>query len=137
MKKNICYIILPLLCLLASSFFTGCQKSPINGHLDGMWQVMEVDPKPQQEIIRDRLYYNFSLHVCTLSYYGGGLTVGNLTYDGDRITMDFPAAQGPETRLKMRQYGIYTNPVTFDVVYLDKNKLIIENPYATVELRKF
>ena len=124
-----------LLALLLFTLFA-CQKSPINGDLDGQWQVMEVTPEAPV-IIHERLYYNFSLHVCNLSYYGGSLADGNLTNYGDRIILDFATATGPTTRKKLEQYGIYTNPVTFNIEYLDKNKLILSNREATVTLRKF
>lgn len=129
------FVFIPIFILLWN--FTSCQKTPINGYLDGKWQVMDVTPTPDVELINERLYYNFSLHVCNLSYYGGSLTDGNLTNYGDRIILDFATATGPTTRKKLEQYGIYTNPVTFNIEYLDKNKLILSNREATVTLRKF
>lgn len=48
-----------------------CQKAPINGNLDGQWEVVEVNPHPEVEILDQRLFYNFYRHVCQLTYYGG------------------------------------------------------------------
>ena len=120
-------------------FISSCQKAPINGDLDGMWQIMEVDPEPDEILIPERLYYNFYLHVVQLTYYGGAFTTGNLIYDKEKgiIQIEFPNAPALDSILKLRQYGVYTNPVIFQVEYLDKNKLILKNDEATVTLRKF
>ena len=117
----------------------GCQKSPINGDLDGQWQICEVTPTPQEEIIKRKLYYCFYMHTCQLTSPGYTFIRGNFTYDGNTIMIDFPSYDDePESTIAtMRQYGIYSNPVTFNIKFLDSEKLIIENPDATITLRKF
>ena len=80
-------LIIAILFLFLTS---GCQKSPINGDLDGQWQVMEVSPAHAETPIDARLYYCFYLHVCQLNYYGGTLTTGSMDYSGDHITLSFP-----------------------------------------------
>lgn len=119
---------------------TACQKAPINGDLDGQWQVMEVYPTPDATIIPTRIYYCFSLHTCQLSYYGNGVwTSGNMTYDTSTLTLEFPYLDpsSEEVNSKLRQYGIYSNPVTFTIEHLDKNKLILRDGEVTISLRKF
>lgn len=71
--------------LLLISF--SCQKSPINGDLDGQWQVMDVSPEPMEKPIEQRIYYCFSLHVCQLTYYDGVFTAGNMAFDGKLSTL--------------------------------------------------
>ncbi|MDE6096993.1 MAG: lipocalin-like domain-containing protein [Muribaculaceae bacterium] len=125
-----------LLCL--SACVAGCQKSPINGDLDGQWQVMSVDPEPSDKVISDRIYYCFYLHTCQLSIYDIGIwTAGNMTYDGENLTLDFPNANSSESVSKLKHYGIYTNPVTFNIEYLDNKKLVLRNGETVVTLRKF
>lgn len=114
-----------------------CRKAPINGDLDGMWQVMEVYPEPAQIIIDKRLYYKFYLHVCSLSYYGGTLTVGNMRYNDKTIWLDFPNGHGFQTIEILKQYGIYSNPVEFKIEHLDKRSLVMSSGDVTVILRKF
>ena len=124
--------------LLFCVLLGGCQKSPINGNLDGQWQVMEVTPEPPEEILYDtRLYITFYLHSCMLTYYGGILTNGNFKYDGETIYMDFPYMKTERDALILKQYGIDSNPVVFDVEKLDKNKMVLRNGNTTVSLRKF
>lgn len=136
-KLKLRYQLIVMVSLLTFIILPSCQKSPINGDLDGMWQVMAVTPTPEEDIIHERLYYNFSLHVCMLSYYGGGVTQGNMEFNGSELYLDFPNGTGPLTVLKMHQYGIYSNPVVFKIEYLDKNKLIMRDGDVTVTLRKF
>lgn len=114
-----------------------CQKAPINGDLDGQWQVMEVNPQPTEIIINERLYYCFSLHVCQLSYYGSAFTSGNMKFDGKTLYLDFPHATSTLNRQKLAQYGITENPITFTVEHLDKKSLILRHGDTVVAMRKF
>lgn len=118
---------------------TGCQKSPINGDLDGQWQICDVTPSPQEDIIKGKLYYCFYMHTCQLTSPGYTIARGNFTYDGETIMIDFPSNDDDiETAFpSIHQYGIYTNPVTFNIRFLDSKKLILENSDATVTMRKY
>lgn len=116
---------------------TSCEKTPINGDLDGQWQVMSVTPEPTDNPIEERLYYCFSLHVCQLTYYGGVFTSGNLRFDGKTIYLDFPYADSELSIRKLRQYGITENPITFNVEHLDKKSLILRHGDTVVTMRKF
>lgn len=132
----ILYLALGIVIALGAS---SCQKSPINGDLDGQWQIMSVEPEPSDMIIDENLYYCFSLHVCQLTYYGNGYTSGILAFDGNSISLSFPNLDMNNDRnIKLlRQYGIYSNPVVFQVDYLDKDKLIMKSEESRVILRKF
>lgn len=125
-----------LLVLTANS---GCQKSPINGDLDGQWQVMSVTPEPSEQIITERLYMGFYLHVCQLYYYnGGGWMAGNMKYEGNKLSLDFPySVDNPDAEAMLRQYGINRNPVIFDIETLSKDRLVIRDGETVVVLRKF
>ena len=115
----------------------GCTKDSINGYLDGRWQIMEIVPLYDGSLKDKQLYYNFYLHVCNLSYYGGAFTEGNLVYENNKITLDFPYIQTNAGHEKLKEYGIMSNPVTFDVLQLSKNKLILQDGEITITLRKF
>ncbi|MDE5886378.1 MAG: lipocalin-like domain-containing protein [Muribaculaceae bacterium] len=136
MKKTISISLL-LISLLVN--LNGCQKSPINGDLDGHWQVMKVTPTPAEEIITTRMYMGFYLHVCQLYYVdGGGWNTGNMRYEGNKLTLDFPYAIDNETAAAMmRQYGINSNPVTFTIETLTKDKMVLRDGETVVELRKY
>ncbi len=110
--------------ILISAMLASCQKSPINGDLDGQWQVMDVQPA-------------FYLHTCQLTYYGDYFTTGNFRHADGKLTLDFPHANSQDKKMILRQYGINTNPVSFTVVRLDKKNLILRDGETTVTLRKF
>lgn len=134
-KYNLTKILLITATILTSDFFTGCQKAPINGELDGQWQVTDTTPLPSVEP-DVRLYYNFSLHVCSLSYYGGYFLSGNMTYDEKTLTLHFPFAYVEHEMLDLTQFGIHSNPVTFNVEFKGHNTLILTNEESTVMLRR-
>ena len=136
-SKNIfCRVFTGLILILS---VVSCQKAPINGDLDGQWQVMEVTPEAPEIIIPERLYYAFSLQNCQLTYYGGVFTSGILTYNKgeDSFIIDFPHANSQESIATLEQYGIYSNPVVFKIEFLDKQKLILKDGEVRVVLRKF
>lgn len=128
-----CFFLTALLPLL----FAGCQKTPINGNLDGQWEVIEVTPNPPQWNGEDRLFYSFGHHVCQLSIYGGPFTNGNLLYEDDTMTLYFPFVSSPSQQLQLKQYGIYSNPITFKVTFDSKNRMTLSNDESTVILKKF
>ena len=116
---------------------TGCTKTPINGNLDGEWEVMEVTPEPAEWDADARIFYNFQRYVCQLTFYGGPFTVGNLSYTGDEMSLNFPYIHTPKEISTLRQFGINTNPVTFNVTFENKRRLILYNSEVTIVLRKF
>lgn len=129
-------------CLVIASVFIlmltpSCQKAPINGDLDGQWQVMSVDPEPVDKPISQRIYYCFYLHTCQLTFYGGVFATANMIYDGKTLSLDFPYADSELSIRRLCQYGINENPITFTVDHLDKKSLILRHGDTTVTMRKF
>lgn len=139
MSKSLTYLSILTISILTLLITSGCPKHPINGDLDGQWQVMEVTPEPQEVVIAERLYYCFSLHTTQLTFYGAGPWVsGNiLKFDDKQLVLDFPYATSALSKARLKQYGIYNNPVTFTIEQLDKNKLILRDGDVVVTLRKF
>ena len=140
MRKIIYKYTVSLIGLLTLLITTGCPKHPINGDLDGQWQVMDVVPPAPEIILQERLYMCFSLHVCQLTEYAHGVnTVGNMQFDqkNQLLHLDFPTATSALSKARLKQYGIYNNPVTFTIEHLDKKKLILRDGDVVVTLRKF
>ena len=136
MKKPVTNLLTALLIAFVPAI-AGCQKAPINGNLDGQWQITETNPYPSDIIISGKLYYNFSLHICMLTYYDGWFMSGNMVYDGKRLSLEFPYADTEEEMAILKQYGIFSNPVTFEVNFPNKRTLILSNEESTVWLTKF
>ena len=97
---------------------------------------MSVTPAPPEIIIDERLFYNFSLNVCDLTYYGALFTHANLRYNGETLTLDFPFVKTENDKLALKQYGIYSDPVTFEVKFSDSHHLTLSNEQSTVVLVK-
>lgn len=136
--KKIFKSLFPYLFLIGIFFsLGGCTKDSINGHLDGRWQIMEISNQPDINMKDRQLYYNFYLHVCNLSGYGGVFAEANLLYRDERITLSFPYLKTPEAINKLQNYGIYSNPVSFEVVTLTRNRLVMKDGDITITLRKF
>lgn len=131
--------ILPLVTIIIMLICTGCPKQPINGDLDGQWQIMEVTPEAPEIVTTERLYMCFYLHTVQLSYYGKNpWAAGNiLLYKDKTLSLDFPYETSEESIALLKQYGIYNNPVTFTIEHLDSKKLILRDGDVVVTLRKF
>lgn len=139
MRKVLTTLLILSISILTLVITTGCPKHPINGDLDGQWQVMEVTPEAPEIVIHERIYYCFSLHTTQLTFYGAGpWASGNiLKYDENQLVLDFPYATSALSKARLKQYGIYSNPVTFTIKYLDKKHLILRDGDVVVTLRKF
>lgn len=128
-----------LLISLASVGVASCQKSPINGFLDGQWQVMNVEPE-QEPLFPEfdtNLYYCFSLHVCQLSIPGKVWITGNMTYSENNLTISFPKELSYAEYMVLRQYGITNNPMIFSVEEKNNNIMLLKSENSTVTLRRF
>lgn len=135
-KKN--SLIYSLGIFFVTIFLFGCTKAPINGNLDGQWEVIEVFPEPSEKVIQERLFYNFSLHVCLLSYYGGYFMTGNMLYNENQdLYISIPFGLTDKQTLGLAQYGILSNPVYFKVEFPNKHTLILSNEESYVKLKKF
>lgn len=131
MKKILAF----LLVFVSMCSFFSCQKAPINGDLDGQWEVTDVIVDGDNLKDETRRFYNFYLHVCMLSYYGGTFTFANMVYDGETLSLDFPSPSEDETQA-LRNFGITTNPITFAVDFSDRHHLTLYNDKSTVVLIK-
>lgn len=123
--------------LLVVPILQCCQKAPINGDLDGQWEVIEVNPEADHIEVDARLFYNFYLHVCQLTYYGGYFLDGDMTFNGETLWIDFPYELNDWQLITLKQYGINENPVVFDVEFPSKNRMILKNEDVVITLKKF
>lgn len=83
-----------------------------------------------------RFFYNFSLQVCALTFYGEPFMNGNMVYDGESLWLDFPFADTEKENQTLKEFGILSNPVTFNVDFKDSHNLILSNDDSTVVLVK-
>lgn len=101
--KNILIRIAAAIAAAALMFgVASCNKRPINGPLDGQWQLMTADYPDGEQVVPDRgLYYCFFLH--TASLRGAGGFTANMVYVKDSsITLEFPYTESS----KLKPYKI-------------------------------
>lgn len=120
---------------------TSCRKASDNGKLDGQWQIMSIEELPSGEIktLDQQLYICLNLHVMHLTNNEGVCCSGNMTYDksGGKLSCDFPYDTTSESIKGLRQWGIYSNPVNFEVVELNGKKLVLKSDASIITCRRF
>lgn len=125
--------ILPILLSIILLFAGGCRKAPINGDLDGQWQVMTIENADGSTVTPDNVFYCFNLHVAELTS-GKGTVFANMTYSHPDITLDFPYVKSPAG---LATWGLGSNPAVIKVISLSSKKLVMQSGETTVTCRKF
>lgn len=111
---------------------TSCRKGGINGDLDGQWQIMEVENLATGETTgQQRLYYCLYLHTVNLT--GSGMTTGNMTYEGDRLTLEFPIS----TVDQLSRWYIYEKTTIFRVEALSGSHMVLVSDRVRISFRKY
>lgn len=123
-----CLLILRCLILL-----TGCGKLPINGDLDGQWQILEIRYADGRIETSERAYYCVQLHTITLRQVNGPNQTGNMVYEGDQLSLDMPLSDVSDLRV----FGLDDTKETFTVTELSSSRLVLTSDYARISFRKF
>lgn len=123
-----CLLILWCLILL-----TGCGKLPINGDLDGQWQILEIRYADGRIETPERAYYCVQLHTITLRQVNGPNQTGNMVYEGDQLSLDMPLSDASDLRV----FGLDDTKETFTVTELSSSRLVLTSDYARISFRKF
>lgn len=125
--------------LLVSFFLIGCGKKPINGKLDGRWQLMQIDYHLNGEQIKpEYTYYDFSLHLMQFRKTTGtdgtfGYINGRFHYTRDSLHIRMIR----QTKSAARRFGLSDTIQHFSVETLTKKKMILDSDSARLEFRKF
>lgn len=142
----------PLLMLLLVWLFGCDRKWPMNGALDGQWQLLTVETRADG-VVTDRkdeqLFFRFQLQLLMLTDLGGngyGTYVGRMTYDQEAQIvqtqeMNVRTNTGDSgiaaTAKQLAPFGLDNGTTRFEVVKADGDHLILESDYARLTLRKF
>lgn len=113
--------------------FVGCGKLPINGDLDGQWQILEIRYADGRIETPERAYYCVQLHTITLRQVSGPNQTGNMVYEGDQLRIDMPLSDVSDLRV----FGLDDTEETFTVTELSSSRLVLTSDYARLTLRKF
>lgn len=131
--------ILSILCgLILALTITACNEGPINGHLDGQWQIMTVDYPDGSSLAPDRYYFCFYRHTANLTHYGETSLPANLVYNEASRSLSLSL---PSDHDWLGGWGIPRHTPTtlhFQIVSLSRKSLIMTlDTTATFTLRKF
>ena len=126
------------------------KKWPINGNLDGYWQLMTVETKADGiKTDCDRLYMGIQLHMIELKDLGGNgykSFFGEFSYDEDQNIVVIKNLKGKSSTSDNGQlanikdlnpYGINAQETIFKVVKADGKTLILESDYARLTMISF
>ena len=123
------YITAVLLSLIVSS----CGKMPINGDLDGRWQIMKIAYASGEEEMPERAYYSVALHTINLMKVDVTSQTGNMEYTGDSLFVVMPVSKVED----LLPFGINGTEQRFGVKELTSKHLVLQSDYARLEFRKF
>ena len=123
------YIIGALLLLMAGA----CGKMPINGDLDGRWQIMKIEYASGEEEVPERAYYSVALHTINLMKVDVGNQTGNMEYTGDSLFVVMPISKVKD----LLPFGMNGTEQRFGVKELTSKYLVLQSDYARLEFRKF
>lgn len=131
MKK---YILLLILTTLIS-----CGKTPINGDLDGRWQLMKVDYHTTKEVVTPEFtYFDVNLHLMQLKKIVGGTDRpgginARFTHTEDSLFIRTIHS----TKNEVRKFGLCDTIQHFYVEKLTSKKMILDSDSSRLEFRKF
>ena len=123
------YIIGALLLLMAGA----CGKMPINGDLDGRWQIMKIEYASGEEEMPERAYYSVALHTINLMKVDVTSQTGNMEYTGDSLFVVMPISKVED----LLPFGMNGTEQRFGVKELTSKYLVLQSDYARLEFRKF
>lgn len=140
--KKIIYILLPF-------FLFSCGKLPINGKLDGMWQLMEITHQDgkiemplkvyysiQLKLIRFNRVHEGSLHGSKTDYYIGRFehTGDSLSFYNIRHLKNENMIATPE---ELAPFGLDGSTDRFKIEELTNSKMILISAGERLTFRKF
>lgn len=148
MKKKL-LLILPVMLLVLA----GCERKwPMNGALDGQWQLLTVENREDGTVTdrkEEQLFYRFQLQLLMVTDLGGngyGTYIGRMTYDQKAQTvetweMNVRTNSGdtgkPATAEQLEPFGMTSGQTRFRVVEADRKRLVLESEERWLTFRKF
>ena len=131
--KDVLFFILIVIILGA------CAKRPINGKLDGRWQLMTIDyHEDGMQIKPEYTYYNIQLHVIQLKQTHGeeieiGGIFGRFNYTNDSLHIKMINS----TREAVECFGMNDTIQHFSVEVLTKKRMELNSLFARLCFEKF
>lgn len=150
--KKIQKLLILIAVALSGLLNTACDKVPMNGDLDGMWQLMDIEYTDGTHQTPDKQRYMcIQLHLIQLTVYSNvhqGI-YSHFTHNGDELRLydfyDLRHWKNTETTnevledaSQLEPWGISGLDVTYHIVKLNGSALILKDPSGTLlTFRKF
>ncbi len=124
---------------------SSCGKLPMNGQLDGMWQLMSIASATGEEIDtkKQQLYYNVQLELLALQRGGSVEYLGRFVHTSDSlIVSDFRVHISGDNSTQavpgdLAPWGIEGISARFGIEKLDGDKMVLRSGKALLSFRKF
>lgn len=121
-----------LFLLLGITFFASCQKLDENGDLGGNWKLLQIEEFERDTIINTKEYDRFwAIQLKLIQVSNNGM--GRFQHVGDSLYVQMIYMPS-----KAKEIGLY-NPTDerFEVVHLDRKKMILKSKFVELNFRKF
>ena len=148
---SLSFIFSLLLFSLFSPLFTSCDKVPINGVLDGLWQIMTIEtPAGTRDVKADRAYLSIQLHLSEWDH-NANRYYAHFSHEGDSLCFyDFAhnskhsSNADDDTWITPSEmsaglldiWGIHTLNARFHINRLNGSTLILQAADTTLTFRK-
>lgn len=139
--------------LMLMSTIVSCDKLPMNGDLDGMWQLMSVEKDGEVSNVKStKRYWSFQLHLAQFSESGDNINryFAHFKHEGDSLhiyDLYFPSENFTNTddNIKFEEsdvhilnpWGIYSLHNKFKVEKLDSDAMVLRSEGLRLKFRKF
>lgn len=123
---------------------TACNKLPINGHLDGLWQLTSIDYNGEKKDTKaNRIYYAFQLKLMGLQENNHMIFLGRFQQTPDSLFVyDFRKDITGDNSIEalpgdLSIWGIDGISERFGIEQLTDKQMILKSELRTLSFRKF
>ena len=126
--------------------FSACAKAPMNGELDGQWQLLRFETTDGNVQACNRLYFSFQLQVVEVADKGGdgyGTYIGRFTYDEElaEVCIYELRPRSNEGRLatlnELAPFGLFSAESLFKITGMGDGSMVMASDSAVLYFRKF
>lgn len=125
--------------LILLTLFISCGKTPINGDLDGRWQLMKVVFHTNSETVEPEFtYFDVNLHLMQLKKIKGNTDrpgAINARFEHTDDSLFIRTIQSNKSAV--RKFGLCDTIQYFFVEKLTSKKMILDSDSSRLEFRKF
>lgn len=131
-----------ILCLCLLLGISSCDKKPINGKLDGRWQLMTIEYNDESTRKCERIYCSIQLYTVELLDKGANpmSLIGHFSSKDGVVMGEFKYQDNLEktaTEEDLNRFGLNAPVTHFEVEKATGSKMILKSDYARLTFRKF